>query len=180
MLRQRSCLRKRLLRIIQAVPPCILSTIKFPQKIAVCFDALYRSPWDIFLTPSITVHVHISNLAAQTGASLFLQRNAPPFYPGLAEPPHTNWTYDKTENLSLVDLTRSRNVTHLIAEVSVLESSHAHGWTPVALIGGFDGWRFHGKYGLRVALAEGLSGLGNILEMRRSGKLVILARKGET
>ena len=84
----------------------------------------------------------------------------------------------KTENLSLVDLTRSRNVTHLIAEVSVLESSHAHGWTPVALIGGFDGWRFHGKYGLRAALAEGLSGLGNILEMR-SGKLVILARKGK-
>ena len=63
-----------------------------------------------------TVHVHISNLAAQTGASLFLQRNAPPFYPGLAEPPRTNWTYDKIENLSLVDLTRSHNVTHLIAE----------------------------------------------------------------
>ena len=127
-----------------------------------------------------TMHVHISNLAAQTGASLFLQRNAPPFYPGLAEPPHTNWIYDKTKNMSLVDLTRSRNVTHLIAEVSVLESSHAHGWTPVALIGGFDGWRFHGKYGLRAALAERLSGLGNILEMRRSGKLVILARKEET
>ncbi|TBU24458.1 Alg9-like mannosyltransferase family-domain-containing protein [Dichomitus squalens] len=128
-----------------------------------------------------SVHVHISNLAAQTGASLFLHRNAPPFYPGLPVPPHTKWVYDKTENLSLADLTNSQNATHLIAEASALEGNkHAHGWTPVALIAGFDGWRFHERYGLRAVLAEGLTGLGNMLEMRRSGKLVILARNGKT
>ncbi|KAI1797080.1 Alg9-like mannosyltransferase family-domain-containing protein [Ganoderma leucocontextum] len=122
------------------------------------------------------VHVHISNLAAQTGASLFLHRNAPPFHPLVGEPSHTSWVYDKTENLSLADLTKSHNVTHLIAEAG--EEDRAHAWTSVALVAGFDGWWFHGGHALRTALSRGqLGGLGSVLEMKRSAKLVILKRK---
>ncbi|KAJ4483563.1 glycosyltransferase family 22 protein [Lentinula aciculospora] len=76
-------------------------------------------------------HVHISNLAAQTGASLFLQEHAPPFpSASLFSSPTTSqdqiltypWTvYDKTESLTLDELSGSLNITHLIAEWSPLE-----------------------------------------------------------
>ncbi|KAJ3785972.1 alpha-1,6-mannosyltransferase subunit [Lentinula aff. detonsa] len=75
-------------------------------------------------------HVHISNLAAQTGASLFLQEHAPPF-PSTSLLSHTTskndtskypWTvYDKTENLTIDELSGSRDITHLITEWSPVE-----------------------------------------------------------
>ena len=131
----------------------------------------------------VVVHVHISNLAAQTGASLFLHEHAPPFHPAIGAPLHPGWVYDKTENLSLADLTKSRNVTHVIAEVAVEEEEEeegTHAWTQVAFVNGFDGWRFHGGHALRAALAQGrqgFAGLGSVLEMKRSAKLVVLERK---
>ncbi|KAJ3916915.1 alpha-1,6-mannosyltransferase subunit [Lentinula edodes] len=69
-------------------------------------------------------HVHISNLAAQTGASLFLQEHSPPFpsFSSQNQIPTYPWTvYDKTENLTLEELSGSLNITHLIAEWSPVE-----------------------------------------------------------
>ena len=123
------------------------------------------------------VHVHISNLAAQTGASLFLHANAPPYLPFVPARP-ANWTYDKTENLSLKDLTAAREVTHLIAEADS-PAAQATGWTPVAIVDGFDGWRLNlegVKGGHGKGVVDRLTALLNILEMRRSTKLVIMKR----
>ena len=93
--------------------------------------------------------------------------------------------YDKTEGLSLADLTKARNVTHVIAEVAAVEEEEegTGAWTQVAFVNGFDGWRFHGAHALRAALAQGrkgFTGLGRVLEMRRSAKLVVLERKKGT
>lgn len=126
------------------------------------------------------MHVHICNLAAQTGASLFLHSNAPPFIPGLDVGRPTNWVYDKTENLSIQALTSSREITHLIAEIPSLSPSVTQYWTPVAVIDGFDGWRLHTDVVQAIKSAkvfDGLKALGNVLEMVRSEKLVILQRK---
>ncbi|THH15124.1 hypothetical protein EUX98_g9512, partial [Antrodiella citrinella] len=63
------------------------------------------------------VYVHLSNLAAQTGASLFLQTHTPPYILSTDHDfrQHT-WTYDKSENLTVEALTASSAITHLIAE----------------------------------------------------------------
>ncbi|KAI0760984.1 Alg9-like mannosyltransferase family-domain-containing protein [Trametes elegans] len=129
------------------------------------------------------VHVHISNLAAQTGASLFLHAHAPPFVPGLAPAPGrpTNWVYDKTEGLGLDALTAARRVTHLIAEASALGESALDAWAPVAVVDGFERWRLD-VGGVREALAkagvvQAVRALGRVLEMGRGGKLVILQRR---
>ncbi|KAH6913509.1 alpha-1,6-mannosyltransferase subunit [Coprinopsis sp. MPI-PUGE-AT-0042] len=66
---------------------------------------------------SQSIHVHISNLAAQTGASLFHQDNAPPYHPAMAAPLAASWTYNKTEGLQMDDLMSPRSpFTHLIVE----------------------------------------------------------------
>ena len=128
--------------------------------------------------------MHISNLAAQTGASLFLHTNAPPFLPvlnGTHPVQHADWVYDKTENLSFADLTRTPEITHLIAESAALAPSAAKGWTPVAVVDGFDGWKVNREVA-RVfregGLFEGMKALGGVLEMVRAEKLVILRRVG--
>ncbi|PCH42136.1 glycosyltransferase family 22 protein [Wolfiporia cocos MD-104 SS10] len=100
------------------------------------------------------VHVHISNLAAQTGASLFLQTHAPPYFPGLSiEPPTHVWMYNKTEHLSPQLLSASREITHIIAEA---DSAALYGpeWTPIGSILGFDRWQF--RPGVKDALRGSL------------------------
>jgi alpha-1,6-mannosyltransferase len=82
----------------------------------------------IFTALSTPPHAHICNLAAQTGASLFMQFNALPYHPSFVKPafkssspfqiPPEPWIYNKTENLSIRDLTLSTSITHLISEVN--------------------------------------------------------------
>ena len=81
------------------------------------------------------VHVHISNLAAQTGASLFLQTRSAPYYLSLpSPPPGLDWTYNKTEGLTTHSPSQ---FTHLVAEAS---GPVPWGWKKVECIEGFDGW----------------------------------------
>ncbi|KAH9847241.1 Alg9-like mannosyltransferase family-domain-containing protein [Lenzites betulinus] len=129
------------------------------------------------------VHVHISNLAAQTGASLFLHSHAPPSLPGLPPPSAygrpVDWVYDKTEHLTVDALTVAPHVTHLIAEIPELTSATMKHWTAIAIVDGFDGWAVNTgsvKKAFGVGLSEGISAMGNLLEMRRGEKLVLLKR----
>ena len=56
--------------------------------------------------------VHIDNYAAQTGVSRFGQL----YENGSRDKGVRNWSYDKTENLSLEDLLNHSNYTYLLVE----------------------------------------------------------------
>lgn len=88
------------------------------------------------------VHVHISNLAAQTGASLFLQVHSSPYYGPNRISPTSHWTYNKTESLSPAFLTASKHFTHLIVESeSDVGAFVASGnWQLVEPIEAYDRW----------------------------------------
>jgi alpha-1,6-mannosyltransferase len=136
------------------------------------------------------VHVHISNLAAQTGASLFMQENSPPYIASftLSQPDlearGRNWTYDKTEGLTPFDLTNGP-YTHLIVETpmdaSLSSAQGSTGWKEVATIDGFAGWLVDRSW-IRmveridvVGLVEGIKN-GGPITMKREEKLKILER----
>jgi alpha-1,6-mannosyltransferase len=92
---------------------------------------LVRSAPRTFPDTINVVHVHICNLAAQTGASLFLHTHAPPHLPYYAQSSR-NWTYNKTELLSAQDLSSNTAITHLIAE----SPSMGDEWTVVRGVSG--------------------------------------------
>ncbi|KAF9223821.1 glycosyltransferase family 22 protein [Gyrodon lividus] len=90
------------------------------------------------------IHLHISNLAAQTGASLFLHEYAPPTYmpPFLVSNPssaHAWWTYNKTESLT-PSMIASSSFTHLIAESPEVGDGE---WKVVQNISGFKRWKLN-------------------------------------
>ncbi|KAI6125109.1 glycosyltransferase family 22 protein [Pisolithus croceorrhizus] len=88
------------------------------------------------------VHVHISNLAAQTGASLFLHEHAPPYIlTGFGPAVGHDWIYNKTEGLTPPMLTSS-NFTHLISEYPDLGDRE---WSVVDQIPSFKRWRLNEK-----------------------------------
>ena len=102
----------------------------------------------------ILVHVHISNLAAQTGASLFLQVHSPPYLSSLSPQTNTdikvnhNWVYNKTENLSPVEITSPKSgFTHAIVEVEDEPTQQLKvfltnsSWRKVECISAFDRFR---------------------------------------
>lgn len=79
------------------------------------------------------VNLHICNLAAQTGASLFLQEHTLPTLrhnQSLSIDSKLEWRYDKTENLS--DL---RQYSHAIVE----DLSLVDGWKIEEAIQGYSG-----------------------------------------
>ncbi|KAG1743496.1 glycosyltransferase family 22 protein [Suillus lakei] len=122
------------------------------------------------------VHVHISNLAAQTGASLFLQSHSPPYISSMPAPATGDWVYNKTESLSPHDLTTSTPLTHLIAESSV-EFIRTGRWKLVDRVQGFSRWKWNLPQGgiakvLEVPLHQWLS----VLEMETHDQLYILER----
>ncbi|KIM42281.1 glycosyltransferase family 22 protein [Hebeloma cylindrosporum] len=122
--------------------------------------------------------LHISNLAAQTGASLFLQLNSPPYYfSSSADVPRQPWTYNKTENLPPDVLSSSTSpFAHLISETSPT-AVHSNQWQVVASVNGFD--RFVVDWELLKGGKGGLlSRPWTLLRLEESEKLWILERKG--
>ncbi|KIY44223.1 glycosyltransferase family 22 protein [Fistulina hepatica ATCC 64428] len=128
--------------------------------------ALFNRMYNESTTP--TPHVHLSNLAAQTGASLFLHEHAPPFYLSPVERQRT-WIYNKTEGVTLDDLARDGSITHAIAEES------GTSWNIVASVPGFDRWTFHKEILLRERHRL-LEHPWDVLTMETSDKLWILEK----
>ncbi|EIN10091.1 alpha-1,6-mannosyltransferase subunit [Punctularia strigosozonata HHB-11173 SS5] len=131
------------------------------------------------------VHVHISNLAAQTGASLFTQVHAPPLH-GFISPrlQDKGWVYNKTEGLTPRDLSDSKHFTHLIAESSGQDWNAVYSsrsWTLVRTIEAFDGWKLD-RSAVQAIKDEkdvmGLLRLRDAISMQKADKLWILERNG--
>lgn len=123
-------------------------------------------------------HIHISNLAAQSGASLFLQLHSSPHY--YYQPLSTTrdeWNYNKTENLTTSALSSSPAITHLISEIPPSKDPllDAH-WSTVKVIKGFDRWSIDWD----ILKAKGKAAdLLKVLKLVTGDKLWILARKND-
>ncbi|KAG9314937.1 glycosyltransferase family 22 protein [Chiua virens] len=132
-------------------------------------------------TKNYPVHVHISNLAAQTGASLFLYEQAPPFVSSLqsSEPhlSHPSWTYNKTESLTPSMISTS-SFTHLIAESPEMSGME---WTVVEAIPAFKGWRLNSAVLTKLKTGKvweiPLDQWARVLEMEMENQLWILERR---
>ncbi|KAL4075052.1 glycosyltransferase family 22 protein [Scleroderma yunnanense] len=129
------------------------------------------------------IHVYICNLAAQTGASLFLHEHAPPFSSPLfgtgAGPITTrsSWTYNKTEGLTPAMLSSS-GFTHLIVESPEIGSGE---WAVVDSILGFQRWKLN-EHVMAILKREkpwemSLLEWTRFLEMETTEKLWILERR---
>ncbi|KAM6496494.1 hypothetical protein JOM56_006967 [Amanita muscaria] len=130
-----------------------------------------------------TPHVHISNLAAQTGASLFLHLNAPPYLAPyfLSDQPFKprsfTWIYNKTEHLDERTIALSHEITHVISEGRPSRPYSGY-FAPVATVLSFDRWyvdrAFLGKLGYGIVTKP--EELTKGFRMVKSGKLWILER----
>jgi alpha-1,6-mannosyltransferase len=125
------------------------------------------------------VHVHIANLAAQSGASLFLHTHAPPYRSSLGtRPPAISaahpWIYNKTENLTPADL-NDLPFTHVIAENG--DALPTGRWELLDVIDGCHGWKVRTDV-LRLVRERGLEGLLSVFEMKKANKLWIFERRG--
>ncbi|KAG5637949.1 hypothetical protein H0H81_002477 [Sphagnurus paluster] len=128
------------------------------------------------------VHVHISDLAAQTGASLFFQLNAPPYPALFAEHLKQDgrewWTYNKTESLTPTALTDNQAITHLIVEPSPVWQEDEK-WKIVARLDGFSKWELDAGI-LTAEVSElTLERLKNVVRLEKVEKLWILERDTE-
>lgn len=154
-----------------------------PSPPSLLSSSLWERRYWILMMMMRAVHIHISNLAAQSGASLFLQTHAPPHLPSLlsvslSHPAHVptqharvwSWTYNKTENLPPSTLS-SQKYTHLIAEQSEID-----GWRVVGSgeVEGFDKWELDKG----IIEARDWGNASNVLRMTKEPKLWILERRG--
>jgi len=130
-----------------------------------------------------TIHVHICNLAAQTGASMFLHEHAPPYLPSpspsssaLSDPSLSlssfffnenndnaqkeGWVYNKTESLTPALLTSpsAEHFTHLIVEDTPAPFLATGQWRVVEAVEGFARW----KLDLPASV-----GIGDIKDIKR-------------
>ncbi|KIK79362.1 glycosyltransferase family 22 protein [Paxillus rubicundulus Ve08.2h10] len=126
------------------------------------------------------IHLHISNLAAQTGASLFLHEYAPPTF--LVSNPssvHASWTYNKTESLTPSTIASS-SFTHLIAESPEVADGE---WKVVQSILGFKQWKLNmdvlNKLKTGKVWEVSFGECARVLEMEMTEQLWILERSGE-
>ncbi|KAG8726680.1 dolichyl-P-Man:Man(7)GlcNAc(2)-PP-dolichol alpha-1,6-mannosyltransferase [Ceratobasidium sp. 428] len=89
----------------------IISRANYPGGAALAL--LNNSPQHHQHHPNATVSVHIDNLAAQTGASLFTQEHAPPFWTRTQrqEQEQQRWTYSKDPSP-----TSFKSYTYLVRE----------------------------------------------------------------
>ncbi|CAA7269473.1 unnamed protein product [Cyclocybe aegerita] len=145
-----------------------------PITTRILFTRPQPSTFGHLTTPA---HIHISNLAAQSGASLFLHLNSPPYLsPSSAGTP---WIYNKTENLSPTSFTSpSTPFTHLISEISPENSSLGEIWQTKEAIQGFD--RYWIDWNLlkgRKEAADLWTRLTQSFVLKKSDKLWILERK---
>ncbi|KIY72463.1 glycosyltransferase family 22 protein [Cylindrobasidium torrendii FP15055 ss-10] len=105
-----------------------------------------------YANTSEPVSLHICNLAAQTGASLFTQERG-------------NWRYSKEEGLSVKKLAGSGKFTHLIAEAG----GHIPGaWRTTETIFGYGGNSFS---------MPAMGKMRGIASIKRIEQLVILERR---
>ncbi|KAH9053005.1 Alg9-like mannosyltransferase family-domain-containing protein [Lactarius deliciosus] len=103
------------------------------------------------------VHVHVSNLAAQSGASLFLHTHAPPYRERFGVlPPTAPAVYHPWESRDALPIGR---------------------WEIIDTIDGFEGWKVHRDVLGRVK-ERGLQGLWGVLEMKKAKKLWIFEKRG--
>ena len=130
----------------------------------------------------MTVHVHICNLAAQTGASLFLHTHAPPYPAGLDIAPSSHsadWVYNKTEHLTPKQVTASHSITHVIAELTNERAANTFAatgfpkeqWRQTAVIPAYAGLNI--RKDAALALADPLG----VVALRYTEQLAILERK---
>jgi alpha-1,6-mannosyltransferase len=125
------------------------------------------------------VHVHIGNLAAQSGASLFLHTHSPPYRPHLGiVPPSISaehpWIYNKTENLTPSNIAYDSPFTHAIEEdTDLLPVGSLHA---VEVIDGFRGWKIRHDIWRLIRKDGLLIGLWKVLEMKKGTELLIFER----
>ena len=133
----------------------------------------------LIIDTQMAVHVHIANLAAQSGASLFLHTHAPPYHPHIGVfPPAASlrnpWIYNKTENLEPTDVAYSSSFTHVIAECR--DSLPDELWKVIDVIDGFSGWKIRRDVP-GLMREKGIEGLWSVLEMKREHRLWVFEKR---
>ncbi|KAF8161726.1 alpha-1,6-mannosyltransferase subunit [Mycena galopus ATCC 62051] len=116
------------------------------------------------------VNAHLSNLALQSGASLFTHVHAPPYPPFLAPSPNASWVYDKTDNPASF-----AEYTHVVGESASPKKDL--GWVELGSVSGFERWAL--DLGL---LRQGKEGVGmleraqGVLRLEEKPRLWVLER----
>lgn len=102
---------------------------------------LFSIMHSILMAHAYTVHVHMSDLATQTGASLFLQTQSlpcptllPNFQSNITSSA-TGWTYSKIDGTTkFASLTADHRITHLITEIT--NAGDIKGWKVAGIVNG--------------------------------------------